>query len=679
MTRLSGWRAGWCALVLALLATPALVTPAQAVAVTVSGTVTLPDGTPVAGAQVAAYTPSGVFSRSATADAEGHFSVEVAPGSFRLQLRSGRTLTRWYGGGEAQDSGVVLDVAGPRVVSAVVEPGVRLEGTYPATATAATVVAQPVTGSQSVLGTSTAAEGRFEAWLTTESPVYVGLRMTNPEKLRLTRWNGGTYAPEHSTPVQASSGVLVSGLALDMPAGVHLRGRFTNATGAPLWTEGVRYVWEGEGWVPLGPNVRATLEGHYDTMIPVGETVTMRVDDISREGYVPQWLGGTSDGSLATRLHPTAGQDIDGADIALPGGPTVTGKVVDAAGIPVPGVTVTAFREGTDTELGTTRTDADGAYALPGLGYYSTGSTLLRFTGEHLVTGTAFAGVSRRAAPETVTFDPAYQLDPPGVPTLVGSGLIGSVLTASTAPGDPDATSEELHWYCGNRALGVVGPSYRVKAADDGNVAGCSLNVRQVSRRDGWGNGVTSSRSLHARRFVLDQGFVCCERTVGQRLRLGLLRWSAPPDRLTYQWLRNGVAIPGATASTYLQRTADVGREISVRLTGHRTADGLSTTQVVRGGSRTRARSYIRVKVAPRRDGGIITAWVATPGVARPGGEVGILRNGNDHLAHLRITATPQTVRYRLRDWSGRHRLVIYYSGSALAAPVRTTLTFVTR
>ena len=680
MTRLSGWRAAWCALVLALLATPALVAPAQAATVTVSGTVTLPDGTPVAGARVTAFTTETTSGPTvATTDADGHYALGVEPRTYRFEIRSGRTITRWYGGGEAPSSGVAVDVAAPRDVSAVVEPGVRLEGTYPATATSPSVVAQPVTGSQSVLGTSTAAEGRFEAWLTTESPVHVGMRMTSPEKLRLTRWNGGTYAPEHSTPVQGSGGGSVTGLAFELPAGVHVRGTITNATGGPLWTQAVRYVWEDEDWVPIGTNVRATSEGRYDALVPAGESVTLHVDDHFGEGYEPQWLGGTGDSNLAARLHPIAGEDIEGADIALPGGPSVTGRVVDAAGLPVPGVTVTAYRAGTEVELGTALTDERGAYALPGLGYVSTGSARLRFSGEHLVTSTTVVGESRRAAPQVVTFDPAFQLDPPGVPTLVGSGLVGSVLTASTAPGDPDATSEELHWYCGSRALGVVGTSYRVTAADDGDVAGCALNVRQVSRHEGWGNGVTTSRSLFARRFEVVQGFVYSERTVGTRLWVRQLEWTAKPDRIAYQWLRNGVAIPGATAPTYLQRNADVGREISVRLTGYRTADGLTTTQVLRGWYRTKARSYIRVRVEPRRAGGVITVWVATPGVARPGGEVGILRNGNDHLAHLRITSTPRTVRYRLRDWSGRHRLVVYYSGSPLVAPVRTTVTFVTR
>ena len=41
----------------------------------------------------------------------------------------------------------------------------------------------------------------------------------------------------------------------------------------------------------------------------------------------------------------------------------------------------------------------------------------------------------------------------------------------------------------------------------------------------------------------------------------------------TYQWLRNGVAIPGATDVDYEVVAADVGKSISLRATG--TARGL--------------------------------------------------------------------------------------------------------
>ena len=50
----------------------------------------------------------------------------------------------------------------------------------------------------------------------------------------------------------------------------------------------------------------------------------------------------------------------------------------------------------------------------------------------------------------------------------------------------------------------------------------------------------------------------------------------------SYQWLRGGVAIGGATASTYTLGDADVGNQISVRVSytdGQGTAESLTSTQ----------------------------------------------------------------------------------------------------
>ena len=40
---------------------------------------------------------------------------------------------------------------------------------------------------------------------------------------------------------------------------------------------------------------------------------------------------------------------------------------------------------------------------------------------------------------------------------------------------------------------------------------------------------------------------------------------------LGYQWLRNGVAISGATGSTYKLTATDKGKRITVRVTGTKT------------------------------------------------------------------------------------------------------------
>lgn len=44
--------------------------------------------------------------------------------------------------------------------------------------------------------------------------------------------------------------------------------------------------------------------------------------------------------------------------------------------------------------------------------------------------------------------------------------------------------------------------------------------------------------------------------------------WSTPGTKKTFQWLRNGIAIPGATRSYYCVKPADVGKRISYRITG---------------------------------------------------------------------------------------------------------------
>ena len=75
-------------------------------------------------------------------------------------------------------------------------------------------------------------------------------------------------------------------------------------------------------------------------------------------------------------------------------------------------------------------------------------------------------------------------------------------------------------------------------------------------------------------------------KTRGHRLSGHVGDWSVRPTSYTYRWLRNGVSISGATGSTYLLRSADVGKRISLKVTGSRTgftsvsAISSSTTKV---------------------------------------------------------------------------------------------------
>lgn len=58
--------------------------------------------------------------------------------------------------------------------------------------------------------------------------------------------------------------------------------------------------------------------------------------------------------------------------------------------------------------------------------------------------------------------------------------------------------------------------------------------------------------------------------TAGSTLRVTVGTWSPAPTTRAIRWYRDGVAISGATASTYRLTSADRGRQVSVKVTGSR-------------------------------------------------------------------------------------------------------------
>jgi hypothetical protein len=57
---------------------------------------------------------------------------------------------------------------------------------------------------------------------------------------------------------------------------------------------------------------------------------------------------------------------------------------------------------------------------------------------------------------------------------------------------------------------------------------------------------------------------------VALRMKVSAGHWKPAPVKLTYQWRRNGHAITHATHATYLPTAADLGKKLSVAVTGKR-------------------------------------------------------------------------------------------------------------
>ena len=164
------------------------------------------------------------------------------------------------------------------------------------------------------------------------------------------------------------------------------------------------------------------------------------------------------------------------------------------------------------------------------------------------------------------------------VPTISGSAVVGQTLSASPGEWTPAPTTVAYQWFLNGAVIrGATGSTYVVGSKDVGR----QVSVRVTGSKTGYVSTVRESTRTSA---VL-AGFpfdvrpvptITGSAVVGQTLTASLGVWTPAPTTVAYQWLVNGAVIRGATGSTYVVGSKDVGRQVSVRVTGSK-ASYLST------------------------------------------------------------------------------------------------------
>lgn len=174
------------------------------------------------------------------------------------------------------------------------------------------------------------------------------------------------------------------------------------------------------------------------------------------------------------------------------------------------------------------------------------------------------------------------------VPTISGTGRVGSRLTASAGAWRPSPVTLTYQWRRNGAAIaGATSRTYVLTKAD----AGASVTVSVRGTRSGYTPVARTSagRSVERLLTATPTPKISGTRLPGKVLTAAAGAWKPSSVALSYQWRRNGTAISGATGRTYTVRAADAGAAISVVVTGRR------------AGYTTVARASAAVRIGPAR------------------------------------------------------------------------------
>ncbi len=158
------------------------------------------------------------------------------------------------------------------------------------------------------------------------------------------------------------------------------------------------------------------------------------------------------------------------------------------------------------------------------------------------------------------------------VPTISGTAQVGQTLTATTGTWTNNPTSFTYQWNRAGAAIsGATASSYVLVTADIGNI----LAVSATAANTGGSSPPATSAPTGAVINIIPANStvptISGTAQVGQTLTATTGTWTNNPTSFTYQWNRAGTAISGATGSSYVPVTADIGNTLTVSITAANT------------------------------------------------------------------------------------------------------------
>ena len=311
---------------------------------------------------------------------------------------------------------------------------------------------------------------------------------------------------------------------------------------------GFRYEWRADGTVVPGATGASFTPGPAH----VGRKITVRV--VATRASFPS-ASATSKAVTAREgvLRRTAPPSVSGT-------PKVDGTLTASPGSTTP--------------------SADVSYQWLADGEPGTGAT-----GPRLTLRPELAGA--RIGVRTTSTRPGYVTllgeSAPSAPTAVGTlastsrpavdgkPVLDGLLTAAPGRWSRDDVTLDYQWLVAGRAVdGATARTFRPRLTD----VGSSVSVRVTARRPGYAD---AARTSIATATVTAERFARTARPalrgtpkVGGLLTARTPDWTPRSTVVTHEWTVDGVVVRGATGSTFRLRPQDLGRTVSVAVTGTR-------------------------------------------------------------------------------------------------------------
>jgi len=198
-------------------------------------------------------------------------------------------------------------------------------------------------------------------------------------------------------------------------------------------------------------------------------------------------------------------------------------------------------------------------------------------------------------------------------PVLTGSGVIGEQLTVTEpvfgllSPALQALVTTDVTWLCNGEVIPGVGDVLSFVPEDA--QAGCEMAVQTVSSLLGVlplslvTNIINIPGGVVGAPVATTPASISGTAKVGQTLTVTDPVWDTDGVTNAYAWLRNGVAIAGATGKTYKLTAQDAGKQVAAKVTGTKAGkSGVSVSNTL--AIATDAVQQLVATVAPSISGG---------------------------------------------------------------------------